>query len=55
MNMPQNKNESCVEFTRTSIGQGAALKMDFKQEVAFEWDLKGQTLDGPGKERKQGA
>lgn len=55
MDMPQNKNKSWAEFTRTSTGQGAAVKVDFKQEVAFEWDLEGQTLDGPGKERKRGA
>lgn len=39
-----------MEFTRTSTGQAATVK-----EMAFEWGLEGQTLNGFGKERKQGA
>lgn len=44
-----------MEFTRTGTGQAATVKVDFMQEMAFEWGLEGQTLNGFGKERKQGA
>lgn len=36
---------------KTSTGQAVAVQVDFMKEVAFEWDLEGQALDGRGKQR----
>ena len=46
-----SKQEQTVCSTKTSPGQAGAILVDFMQEVTFEWDLEGQALDGPGKER----